>query len=126
VDEKHTILVIDDDAEIRRLLARTLSENHTVWEARDALDALDVLQRNGAPDLIICDVMMPGMNGFELIKHIRTSNPKARTPVIFLTAKDQPLDVVAGINAGARSYVTKPFKLAALVARVDRIVKQAS
>jgi DNA-binding response OmpR family regulator len=124
-DKQGTVLVVDDDDEIRRLVCRALGERHNVYAAHDALSAIQILDEGLRPNLMICDVMMPGMNGIELARHIRATPRYEKMPIVFLTAKDQPLDVIAGINAGARSYVVKPFKIAALTARVAKILHAA-
>lgn len=116
-----TVLVVDDDDQIRTLVARALAGRHEVIEASDARSALAVLAER-TPDLIVCDVMLPKVNGFALVREIRSHDLGKRVPVVFLTAKSSPMDVVEGINAGARAYVTKPFQLGAFVQRIDRIL----
>ena len=117
-----TILVVDDDAVTRRLVATALSAAYTVHAAEDAADALAILERIPVPDLIVCDVMMPKVTGINFVTAIRKRPGFERVPVVFLTAKTGPLDVVQGINAGARHYIAKPFKVADLLAKVAKIV----
>jgi len=123
VDKSRSVLVVEDDDAVRTLVVRQLSESYTVYQAPDAQAALTLLASVRPPNLIICDVMMPGMNGIELVRHLR-SNPNFKSvPVIFLTAKTSPLDVIEGINSGARHYVTKPFQMKDLLEKVAKAIK---
>jgi DNA-binding response OmpR family regulator len=112
------LLVVDDDPAIRQMLVHTLGRTYTIFEARDGLEAKEILDTIPAPDGIVCDVMMPRMDGVELAKLLRRDKVLQRVPILFLTAKGGAMDVIAGINAGARHYVTKPFKLADVTAKV--------
>jgi DNA-binding response OmpR family regulator len=117
------ILVVDDDAQMRELVSRALEIDYAVDTATDPTDASTLLTRIPVPDLIVCDVMMPKIDGFRFIEGLKKQKGYERVPVIFLTAKASPLDVVHGINVGARHYVTKPFKLQDLLAKVGKILK---
>jgi DNA-binding response OmpR family regulator len=112
------LVVVDDDPSIRAMLLHTLGKTYTIYEARDGQEAKDILEAIPAPDGIVCDVMMPRLDGVELAKALRKDKALQRVPILFLTAKDGAMDVIAGINAGARHYVTKPFKIAEVVAKV--------
>jgi CheY-like chemotaxis protein len=114
------VLVADDDASIRAMIVRALGLTCTVYEAVDGQDAYDVLARIPPPACVVTDWMMPRMDGVELAKRIKADGKKI--PVIFLTAKDKPLDVVQGINAGARHYIAKPFKMKELIEKVGQVV----
>lgn len=104
-----TILVVDDDPTICTLVATTLSQSFAVYVADGANRAMQLLLEMPTPSLVVCDVAMPGVDGIQFVKGLRAIPKLASLPVIFLTAKTMPLDVVAGINAGARYYLTKPF-----------------
>lgn len=119
------ILVVDDDPALLQMIERILSEVGEVKCASDGLDALRVIQSGFAPDIVVTDVMMPRMDGLKLCQQIKKMPETADVPVIILTAKGHPKDVVAGINAGVRHYVTKPFKTAELVAKVKKTLKIA-
>jgi DNA-binding response OmpR family regulator len=112
------LVVVDDDPSIRAMLLHTLGKTYTIYEARDGQEAKYILEAIPAPDGIVCDVMMPRLDGVELAKALRKDKALQRVPILFLTAKDGAMDVIAGINAGARHYVTKPFKIADVVAKV--------
>jgi DNA-binding response OmpR family regulator len=117
-DDARVVVVVDDDADIRTMLVRALGLQYTVYEARDGLEAKGLLEVIPAPDAIVCDIMMPRMDGIELAKSLRKDATLQRVPILFLTAKGSPLDVITGINAGARHYVTKPFRIAEVLAKV--------
>jgi DNA-binding response OmpR family regulator len=91
---------------------------YTIYEAHDVQQANDILDTIPTPDGIVCDVMMPRLDGVELAKILRKDRVLQRVPILFLTAKGGAMDVVAGINAGARHYVTKPFKITEVLAKV--------
>lgn len=113
------ILVAEDDPDVLRMLEhvmRTLGDVETATNGQDAL----ALAKSGRPDVIVTDVMMPKMDGLTLAKELKEDPQLATVPVVMLTAKVGPRDVIAGINAGARFYVTKPFKTDELVAKVRK------
>jgi len=117
-DNAPVLLVVDDDPAIRMMLVHALGKTYTIYEAHDGQQAKDILDLIPAPDGIVCDVMMPRLDGVELAKILRKDKVLQRIPILFLTAKGGAMDVVAGINAGARHYVTKPFKIADVLAKV--------
>jgi two-component system alkaline phosphatase synthesis response regulator PhoP len=112
----HKILIVEDDRNIRSGLADALEfEGYTVAEAADGSAALREFN-SFAPDLILLDVMMPGLNGYEVCRQIRRSDPLI--PIMMLTAKGEEIDKVLGLELGADDYVTKPFSLRELSARI--------
>ncbi|MFW6067518.1 MAG: response regulator transcription factor [Myxococcota bacterium] len=119
-DKQPRILVVEDDEAVRKMVARMLSALGDVRTAGDGTEALHLIRSGAAPDVVVTDVMMPGLDGFSLAKRLKTDPATRRIPVVILTAKDRPQDMVDGINAGARHYVTKPFKREELVAKVKR------
>jgi DNA-binding response OmpR family regulator len=116
-----TILIVDDKTSVQRLLADYLTENgfRTVVANNDR-EALYVA-RHENPDLVLLDIMMPEMDGFEFMRHFRKER---NTPVIMLTAKVEETDKVVGLELGADDYVTKPFGMAELVARVRAVLRR--
>ncbi len=118
---KKRILVADDDPSISRLLERVLITEFDVVTASDGNAAL-ALAEQIRPQLFILDVMMPGMDGFQLAGKIRLVRELKNVPIIFLTARDGPLDTIKGIQAGARHYMTKPFKIDDLLSKVKKIL----
>jgi DNA-binding response OmpR family regulator len=116
------ILLIDDDATLRELLADQL---HTAgYRTREAVDGSIGLRlaEEATPDLIVLDVMMPGMSGWEVCERVRA---KSRVPIILLTAKGEEFDKLRGFRLGIDDYVTKPFSFAELVARVGALLTRA-
>lgn len=115
-----TILVIEDEAPIRDNLRRFLAlEGYAVAAEADGAKGLERALAE-PPDLILCDVMMPAMNGFEVLAQLRRSPRLAQVPFIFLTASADRESVDRGISLGAADYVTKPFDLPQLAALVRR------
>lgn len=119
--EHKTILVADDEMRMRRVIRDYLQiKGYTVLEASDGLEALSLLERRGA-DLVLLDVMMPHMDGFETCRRIRR---RWSTPVIMLTARGEEEDELQGFSLGADEYVTKPFSLKVLLARVEAVLRR--
>jgi two-component system OmpR family response regulator len=117
------ILVADDEENIRFLLETALT--HFGFEVRTAVDGTDAVRVNEefAPDLIVLDVMMPGLDGFDVLKRLRAQ--RIATPVLFLTAREETADKVRGLTMGADDYVTKPFSLEEVVARIKAVLRRA-
>ncbi|MBO6215114.1 MAG: response regulator transcription factor [Lachnospiraceae bacterium] len=118
-----TILMVDDEARMRKLVSDFLKkEGYKVTEAADGEEALDRFYSDGDIDLIILDVMMPKLNGYEVLKEIRESSD---VPVIMLTAKAEEADELKGFELGVDEYIGKPFRPKLLVARVGAVLKRA-
>ena len=116
------VLVVDDDPRITSLLRRALRfAGHTVQVARDGLEGL-ALAEAAAPDLVILDVMLPGLDGLGVCRRLRGM---ADTPILMLTARDDVPDRVLGLDAGADDYLVKPFALEELLARVRALLRRA-
>ncbi|MBP2471252.1 DNA-binding response OmpR family regulator [Crossiella equi] len=116
----HVLLVEDDDV-IREATQLTLErDGFRVTVAEDGLSGLDAY-RSERPDVALLDIMLPGMNGVSLCRQIREEGP---TPVIMMSARSDPVDVVLGLEAGADDYVTKPFDSTVLVARIRAVVRR--
>jgi signal transduction histidine kinase len=124
MEDKITILVVDDEPTIRLGLAVTLRRNgYNVVLAENGDDGY-IKARNTIPDLIISDVMMPAMNGFEMKKLINADPLLENVPFIFLTARTEDEDRVAGIRDGADDYITKPFITEELIARIEAVLRR--
>jgi len=116
------VLVVDDDLSLRRMLARTLTaEGFEVAVAADGGAALAAAERS-APDLIVLDVAMPGLDGLAVCRRLRTKG--LRTPILMLTARDAVPDRVSGLEAGADDYLVKPFAIQELVARLRALARR--
>jgi DNA-binding response OmpR family regulator len=117
------VLLVEDDDVIREATQLALERNgFTVDVAADGLTGLDTF-RERKPDVALLDIMLPGMNGVSLCRQIREESP---TPVIMMSARADPVDVVLGLEAGADDYVTKPFDTTVLVARIRAVVRRMS
>ena len=116
--ESVRILIVDDDNLNRRILDEVLSPIYTVLEAKDGKQALRRVQSNPAPDLILLDIMMPGMDGFAVLRALKDDPVTAVIPVIFITGKDSQHDEEKGLRLGAVDYITKPLSTAVVLQRV--------
>jgi CheY-like chemotaxis protein len=114
------ILVVEDDADLLVMIKTMLQSVGEVTLARDGQDALDLLKTGFKPDVIVTDLMMPRMDGLTLAKTLKGDPNIGNIPLVMLTAKSGPMDMITGINAGARHYVTKPFKAADLIDKVKK------
>lgn len=122
---RRRVLIVEDDEPTRRLLAITLRRNYDVVCAADGREGLTLAGIAPFPDLILTDVMMPHLDGLQMVREIKKREPLRKVPVIFLTAKGGAIDVAAGIGAGARHYLVKPVKLAALEEMVKSILRRS-
>lgn len=126
VGDHKRLLLIDDDPNLILLVKDYLEfRGYEVITAENGQEALDMLQKE-SPDMIICDVMMPQMDGYSLVEHVRKDPRTSWIPVLFLSAKGQSQDRVKGLNTGADVYMVKPFEPEELVAQVESSLKQAS
>lgn len=117
-----TILVVDDEPAIVDALRYSLEKaQHRVLVARDGERALE-LSESGAPDLVILDLMLPGIDGLEVCRRLRQ---RGQIPIIMLTARDEEIDRVVGLELGADDYVAKPFSMRELMARVKAVLRRA-
>src|SRR5687768_483158 len=109
------VLIVDDDPQVLRLLRLNLEmEGYKVVIAGDGAEALKAVEQH-RPDLVVCDVMMPGIDGLEVVRQLRAEKTTARLPVILLSAKAMRSDMREGLQAGADEYMTKPFDPAELI-----------
>ena len=121
--DKPTILIIDDNNDIRQYERTLLQDDFFVLEASDGKEGLEVAKKE-VPDLVICDVMMPVMDGLEFTEQLKTNTATSHIPVIMLTAKNLEEHRAEGYEHGADSYITKPFHSKVLLARIDNLLKQ--
>ena len=120
---KKTVLVVDDEKDIVDLLSYNLNkEGLTVITARNGREALDRVKQK--PDLIILDVMMPEMNGLQVVQELKKDKKTASIPVLLLTAKGSETDEIVGLEVGADDYIIKPVKMGKIVARVHAVLRR--
>jgi len=119
------VLIVDDEKDIVDLVAYNLARNgYETVTATDGNNALDSAAKN-APDLIILDLMLPGLDGMEVARRLKADAQTANIPIVMLTAKGEETDVVVGLTLGADDYVTKPFSMKVLLARVASVLRRA-
>ena len=117
------ILIVDDEPNIVMSLEYTFKKNNfQVYIARDGQEALDIL-KNALPDIIILDVMMPNVDGYNTLEQIKSDKRLQHTKVIFLSAKNKEKDIEKGLSLGADLYMTKPFSVKKLVEHVNELTK---
>ena len=118
------LLIVDDEPNLLRAVEACLrAEGFEVVTARSGRDALVSIAQT-VPDLVVSDIRMPGMNGFELAQHLRASSRTMLVPVVFLTAKDETADRIEGFRSGVDAYLTKPFEPDELVAVIESILER--
>lgn len=119
------ILVVEDEANIRQLIRYNLEkEGFQIQEAADGLQGIK-LAKEDKPDLLILDLMLPGMDGLEICRTLKGSSLTAALPIIILTARSEEIDKVIGLELGADDYMTKPFSPRELVARVRAVLRRS-
>jgi DNA-binding response OmpR family regulator len=123
---KGTILVIDDERDLIELLRYNLEkEGYDVIAASDGQSGLEVIKRH-RPELVVLDLMMPGIDGLQVCQRLRADHRSARTPVIMLTARATEADRIVGLELGADDYITKPFSPREVVARVKAVLRRTN
>lgn len=125
-DTRTKILIVDDELDTLLPLKRALEmEDFNVIEAQDGVEALEKV-RAEIPDLVLLDLMLPKINGFEVCQRLKQDEATSAIPIIMLTAKGETSDKVEGIEIGADDYVTKPFDLAELKARIKAVLRRTA
>ncbi len=123
---RYRVLIVEDDADIRELIRYNLAqEGFIVEEAADGVQALDKVKRR-VPDLMVLDLMLPGMPGLQVCRQMRAERETAHLPILIVTAKGTEVDKVLGLEMGADDYVVKPFSPRELVARVKALLRRAN
>jgi two-component system, OmpR family, alkaline phosphatase synthesis response regulator PhoP len=121
--QKANILIVEDEESLGQTLMLNLElENYNVRLAKSGNEALRLFKEEKRTDLVLLDVMLPEINGFELCRKFKELSPDV--PVIFLTAKNQSADKISGLKLGADDYITKPFELEELLLRVQNVIKR--
>lgn len=123
ITKKH-IVVVEDEEDILELLRHHLSrEGFQVTTSTDGDDAVKVISRK-MPDLVLLDLMLPGLDGLEVCRILKKENKTSAIPIVMLTAKGEESDIVAGLELGAEDYISKPFSMKVLVARVRAVMRR--
>ncbi|SDQ81379.1 response regulator transcription factor [Flagellimonas zhangzhouensis] len=122
--KQHKILIVDDEPNIVMTLEYAFKKkDFGVFIARDGTEALDIAKKE-KPDVILLDIMMPEMDGFETLKHVRSNNELSHTKVVFLSAKNKEKDIEKGLKLGADAYMTKPFSIKKVIADVEQLITE--
>ncbi|WP_304222316.1 response regulator transcription factor [Gracilinema caldarium] len=121
---KATIMVVEDDQDIRELISYNLGkEGYTVVPAESGEQALKLIE-TANPDIIVLDIMLPGMDGIEVLRNLKQGSRHAHVPVIMATAKSEDSDIITGLELGADDYIAKPFSPKVLIARVRSLLRR--
>ncbi len=122
--DKKTIMVVEDDEQVRSILVKLVQKNgYLARTAGDGLEALQVLEEL-KPDLMIVDIMMPRLDGFDFVKAARFMKENRSIPIIFLTAKNDAKSMIEGINLGAKFFLTKPFQVPEVVSKIRKALNE--
>lgn len=121
--DRPTVLLVDDNNELRKFLADQLKEFYRVVEAKDGLEGLEIALEL-IPDLVLSDVMMPGLDGIQLLDSLKNNITTSHIPVVLLTAKSSVENQIEGLKYGADYYITKPFQTDFILASIDNLLKQ--
>lgn len=116
-----TILIVEDDEVTSYMLEFLLQrEGYTVTKANDGKEALKLIENSKPFDIVLLDIMIPYVNGFELVSHIRSQPAWGKTPVLMLSGKSQEKDIVKALDSGATDYIVKPFQPGEVLARIRK------
>ena len=119
---KRKILIVDDEPNIVMTLEYTFKKkDFEVFIARDGSEALQILENN-APDIVLLDIMMPNVDGYQTLKQIRNNDSLKNTKVVFLTAKNKASDIEKGLKLGADKYLIKPFSIKKIVSEINELL----
>lgn len=124
-EQPYSVLIIEDDSDLLDLIQNLLSPRFTIFIATNGIDGIESAQRNN-PQIILSDIMMPGMNGFDVCKNIKMNENTCHIPIVLLSAKISHTDKLEGFNTGADAYITKPFNYELLEAQLISIVQNRS
>lgn len=122
---KKTILIVDDEEDVLELVKINLEKNGYI--VKTAISGEEACRKTGSliPDLVLLDLMLPGIDGLQVCRNIKTNSTTRHIPIIMLTARGEEADIVTGLELGAEDYVTKPFSPKVLVARVRRVLNRS-
>lgn len=124
MNEALTVVVVDDEPDLLELVAYNIRQDgHEVVTATDGISALDAV-RSRLPDVVVLDVMMPGLSGLEVARRLRSQTETASIPIIMLTARAEEKNELEGLDAGADDYISKPFSMQVLLARVKAVARR--
>jgi two-component system phosphate regulon response regulator PhoB len=121
---KNSVLIVEDDNDILQLLSYNIqTSGFDVLTSRDGVEALDLARRN-LPGLILLDLLLPSMDGFEVCRELRSSRETRSVPIIMLTARGEEVDRIVGLELGADDYIVKPFSIRELILRIRALLRR--
>ena len=120
------VFCVEDDSSIRELIVYTLNASNLCAEGFDCAQSFFSALKNSLPDIVLLDIMLPDMNGLEVLEKIREDKITSRLPIILLTAKSDRLDKIMGLDLGADDYITKPFDILELVSRIKAVLRRSN
>ena len=126
LSEKNKILIVEDEQDIRDLLIFNLQKEGFKVDSVDNGDSALSLIRKSNFDLVLLDLMLPGIGGFDLVRILKNDKETLKTPILILSAKGEESDIVKGLELGADDYMTKPFSIKVLIARINKILIKSS
>jgi CheY-like chemotaxis protein len=126
VEQKQTILIVDDERFNINILVDLFSNNHNTMVAKNGMHALKRAQSKNPPDLILLDIMMPDMDGYEVCRQLKADESTQSIPIIFITAKAEKSDIIKGLALGAHHYITKPIDPPTITTIVKSLLERIS
>ena len=123
---KKNILIIDDELSIRMLLENYLSKTYEIVTKTDGMDGMKYLENGNIPDLIVADIQMPNLDGYEMLKQVRSSGFFGNIPMIMLSGIESSQERVKCLRMGADDYIVKPFNPEELLLRINNLIKRTS
>ncbi|MEC7564042.1 MAG: response regulator [Planctomycetota bacterium] len=122
---KQTVLIIEDEPSLQDILTYNLeAQDYQVVVFGNGIDGLEAI-RNRIPDIVLLDIMLPGMDGLEVCRHIRSDSATKNVPILMMTARGEEIDQLVGFQMGADDYVTKPFRIRILIERIKSLLRRA-
>ena len=122
---KQTVLIIEDEPSLQDILTYNLeAQDYQVVVFGNGIDGLEAI-RNRIPDIVLLDIMLPGMDGLEVCRHIRSDSATKNIPILMMTARGEEIDQLVGFQMGADDYVTKPFRIRILIERIKSLLRRA-
>ncbi len=122
MEHRKKVLIVDDTPTVVKTLARILKDNYKVVVSTNGNKALEMIKQGNVPDIILCDVIMPEMDGYEFITHIKAMDKTKSLPFIFVTGRDNEQEKQKGLALGANEYIKKPFDAEVIISKIQSLL----